>query len=350
MATSIRKPTSTIVNGNQTIPGFTRQGSPVFYPDKPVAELPATTAARKIDEKWASLKGTPGSPKVPGRAGLVAAGDGFYREYTTNHSSIYYSALGVYLVYGAIGQRYAELGGPNSWLGWPLSDEQDFTDGGRASKFQNGSIYWWPDVGAIELGEVSVRYAGMYCTTEMDWDQGSNSDEPYAIFGVIGADQMHTATIRTTIYEDVDSGDSRPDNIELYRGEPEGLSISVLLMEHDDSDPDKYKEAVRAGVEQASKGVVLGIGQIPYVGDFLAPVAEAILKAAAPDITDAINSGLDLKDDVIDSRTFFISAKDMIRMTRVPVGNQYGIFWHLASPLLTGGGAQYTVYFSMSAV
>jgi hypothetical protein len=350
MATSIKKPSSTILNGNQTIPGLNKPGSPIFYPDKPVYELPATTAGRKIDEKWASLKGAPGSPKVPGRVGLVPVGDGFYREYVTNNARIYYSDLGVYVVYGAIGQRYADLGGPNSWLGWPLSDELDFTEGGRASKFQNGNIYWWPDVGAIELGEVSVRYTGMYCFSEMDWDQSSDSDEPYAIFGILGTNQQHAASIRTTVYDDVDSGDSRPDNIELYRGEPEGLSISVLLMEHDDDNPDKYKDAVKAGVDQAAKGIVMGIGQIPYVGGFLAPVAEAILKAAAPDITDAVNSGLDLKDDVIDFKTFFFSAKDMIRMTRVPAADFWGIFWHLDSPLLSGGGADYKVYFHMSVV
>jgi len=350
MATLIKKPSSTILNGNQPTIGLAKAGSPVLYPDRPVYELPATVAGRKIDERWAALHGTPGSPKVPGRAGLVAVGDGFYREYVTNNSRIYYSALGVYLVYGAIGQRYAELGGPNSWLGWPLSDEQPFTEGGRASKFQNGSIYWWPDVGAIELGEVSVRYAGMYCFSEMDWDQSSDSDEPYAILGIVGANRQDAVSIRTPIYDDVDSGDSRPDNIELYRGLPEGLSIKVLLMEHDDDNPDKYKEVVRSAVELASKGVVYGIQNIPDVGVYLAPVAEAFLKAAAPDITDALNSGLDLQDDIIDSRTFFFSAKDMIRMTRVPTADQYGIFWHFDSPLLRGGGSEYKVYFNISVV
>lgn len=337
------------INATKNLNRFIIPESQVFYPNRPLFELPATIAARAIDEKWVALNGSPGLAKVPGRAGLVAVGDGFYREYQYN-TRIYYSATGVFVIYGAIGQRYSDLGGPASWLGWPLAEEENFTEGGRANKFQNGNIYWWPDTGAIELGEISVRYTGMYCFSEMNWDQGSDSDEPYAIFGIIGPHSQDAVTLRTTIYDDVDSGDSRPDNIELYRGEPDGVNVSVLLMEHDDSDPDKYKDAVRAGVEQASKGVVLAIGQIPYVGGFLAPVAEATLKAAGPDITDAVNLALDLKDDVIDYKTVFISAKDMIRLTRVPSVDFWGISWHLDSPLLSGGGADYKVYFQVLAV
>ena len=63
----------------------------------------------------------------------------------------------VRLVYGAILSRYAELGGAAGWLGGPVTDEQDFSEGGRVSMFQHGAIYWWPDTGAIELRQVAFR-------------------------------------------------------------------------------------------------------------------------------------------------------------------------------------------------
>ncbi|MDO5671019.1 MAG: hypothetical protein Q4G50_13595 [Corynebacterium sp.] len=50
---------------------------------------------------------------------------------------------------GAILDKWLELGGPNSDLGFPIADEAKTTDGiGRFSIFQGGSIYWKPATGA----------------------------------------------------------------------------------------------------------------------------------------------------------------------------------------------------------
>ena len=140
-----------------------------------------TYAERQIKSKWNSLRGVPGAPKKAGNDGLVEIGEGFYREYL-NGRIYYLLELGAFWVYGAIGDRYTQLGGPSSWLGHPISDEEVFFDG-RGSKFQNGAIYWWPDTGAIELGDIVVRYAGLACFGETD--EASDSDEPYVIFGVV---------------------------------------------------------------------------------------------------------------------------------------------------------------------
>jgi len=114
-------------------------------------------ANQKINRKWSLLNGLPGAALTPGDDGLIKAGDGFYREFTSGR--IYYqSTIGVFWVYGSIGDKYTQLGGPSSWLGWPTSDEQPFTEDGCVSTFQDGAIYWWPDTGAIELGEISLRY------------------------------------------------------------------------------------------------------------------------------------------------------------------------------------------------
>ncbi len=54
-----------------------------------------------------------------------------------------------YSVCGAILDKYNELGGPNSFLLYPTSDELTNPDGvGKRSTFMNGPIYWHPDAGA----------------------------------------------------------------------------------------------------------------------------------------------------------------------------------------------------------
>ncbi|MFC8383755.1 hypothetical protein [Nocardia sp. NPDC057272] len=54
-----------------------------------------------------------------------------------------------YEVCGAIKDKYNELGGPNSFLLWPTSNELTNPDGvGRRNTFTNGPIYWSPWGGA----------------------------------------------------------------------------------------------------------------------------------------------------------------------------------------------------------
>jgi len=51
------------------------------------------------------------------------------------------------------------------------------------------------------------------------------------------------------------------------------MALSVVLMEHDFDDPNKYRDVVQVGVDKASEAVVIGVGAIPGAGPFLAPVA-----------------------------------------------------------------------------
>jgi hypothetical protein len=73
-------------------------------------------------------------------------------------------------VYGKIGEKYSALSGPRGPLGAATSDEANAPYGGRFNSFQNGFIYWHPDLqtafgvwGAIgskwnELGRVQYGY------------------------------------------------------------------------------------------------------------------------------------------------------------------------------------------------
>ncbi len=77
------------------------------------------------------------------------------RQGRFNHfegGSIYWSArTGAHAVYGAIRERWGQVGWENSALGFPLSDEYSIP-GGRAQDFQYGSITWTPGGGAVVTG------------------------------------------------------------------------------------------------------------------------------------------------------------------------------------------------------
>lgn len=65
----------------------------------------------------------------------------------------YWSAeTGAHMLIGRIGARYTEMGGTDSWLGFPLTNEMQTPDGkGRFVHFQNGSIYWTHETDAVEV-------------------------------------------------------------------------------------------------------------------------------------------------------------------------------------------------------
>src|SRR5262249_22560009 len=106
--------------------------------------------------------------------------DGIGRFNRFQNGMIYWThETGAHEIHGAILTKWEALGFEQSFLGYPISDEGDFPEGGRISIFQRGAIYWWPDTGAIELNEVVVHYTGLNCFGEADDDGPSNSDEPY---------------------------------------------------------------------------------------------------------------------------------------------------------------------------
>lgn len=310
---------------------------------------------RAIEKKWQNLGGSPGKAVSV----LESAGSGHRIRY--EHGAIYAGgdepSVWAAWVYGAIGERYDALGGANSWLGLPTADEAPFSEGGRVSIFEHGAIYWWPDVGAIELNDVVVHYTGLVCFGETNWDQGSDSDEPYVIlgevhpksFGVPGVGVMgESSTARTAIYDDVDGGESRPDLIELYRGKPYGLNISALLMEHDDGDPEKYKAAMQSAVGAAASGITAALAFIPVVGPTIAAIAGPLLTAATPTVASELNDLLDTDDDRIGDWTINVTPKQLIVLAaRTDNSWEHGVGFKLVSPILSADGASYKVYFGL---
>jgi len=318
---------------------ITIKRGPVFTP-KPVLSI-----LDGFNTHHAFLKGAPGK-----RISDVELVQNALRVRYEN-GTIYLGPVSFAWVHSAIGERYDQLGGTSSWLGLPLTDEMDMSEGGRASVFERGTIYWWPDVGAIDLNEVLVHYTGLMCFGETDTDGFfSDSDEPYAIIGVVTP--SGSGETRSRIYDDVDSGESRPDLIELYRGLPQGMTLSVVLMEHDEGDPEKYRaivgQAVDKAVEKLAPAIAKIVGGVPYVGPVLALAASEGLPLLVPTISDFLNDALGTDDEVLGMPVINITAKQMVVLSaRTLNSNVEGIGFKVETPLISSQGASYKVYFGL---
>lgn len=311
---------------------------------------PATGAAAiwgAIREKWAQI-GWELSPLGYPVTDESVTPDGVGRfNHFSNAGSLYWTpGTGAHIIYGDIRGRWEALGWETSYLGYPTSDEVEFSEGGRANEFQYGGIYWWPDTGAIDLRDVVVHYTGLYCFGETDWDQGSSEDEPYVIASL---STPQTASVhRSQIYTDVDAGESRPDLVEIYRGRPYGMNIGTVVMESDFGDPDKYKDDIQKTVLGVHAAGTIALGLIPVVGPMIAAIAGPALKTLMPSIGGAINNALDLGDDRVGSTNVTVSAKQMVLLAaRTPNTNFHNIGYKVESGLIAGSGASYKAYYGI---
>jgi hypothetical protein len=271
----------------------------------------------------------------------TSGGEGRYSHF--ERGSIFWSyPTGAREIHGAIRDKWASLGWEKSWLGYPISDEQACSEDGRMSQFQNGAIYWWPDTGPIALGPVVLRYKGLYCFGE---SAGVGSDRPYVTLGVTPVPPALPFAVRTQIYTDVDSGDSRPDELELYRGIPGGMAVGLVLWERDTGDPDKYLALVKKGADLAGKGIGEACGVV--LGADAVPICEAIWSEVAPYIVSFANDLLGTGDDEMGRWVRAISAKEMVTTAGRPRQNFWGIEYHFESDLLSDGDASYKAYFSI---
>jgi hypothetical protein len=285
-------------------------------------------------------------------------------RYTDNHfhlgpgNSINGVPVDVYLmrgetrafaVYGAILDRYNALGGPSSWLGAPRSDEMVFLQNGRTNAFTHGAIYWWPDVGAIDRGNIGLEYTGFHCFGETNWDQGSSEDEPYFIFGTLDT-HAKLQTVHSDIYENTNAGESWTDSILMYDGRPTDVSLNITLMENDFGSPDQVTDIVRGRLNEVgqyliSAGTMAANILIPGSG----PVANYLLEAVWPEVRNRFGgiaeSVLNLQDDQLGNGQMFLAAKDLIRAAHDQDGFVDDIPWQWESPLFTGEGSSYKAFF-----
>ena len=89
----------------------------------------------------------------------VSAGGG-WRASHFDAADIYWSGqTGAHEMHGAIRQLWQS----NEWLGFPITDESGTPDGvGRFNRFTNGMIYWTPALGSHEVhGAILQRWSGL---------------------------------------------------------------------------------------------------------------------------------------------------------------------------------------------
>lgn len=303
----------------------------------------------EIYRKWiefGGLKyGAPSTDESPTPDGV-----GRYNHFNNHTASIYWSPqTGAHAIWGEIRRRWSELGWENSYLGYPTSSEMDFPQGGRTNIFQRGDIFWWPDTGPIDLGDVVVHYTGFYCFGETDWDGPfSGSDQPYITMGVFTPTGSNS--VSTRVYEGVNAGHSQPDLMELHRGRAYGMEINIRLLEHDHGDVNedrkKMIEAFRLAHEEGLKQIRKNLPE--GFGDVVAMAADALLGKVVPVLGGQFFDLFDLGDDTIGKATIRVSARDMVLTAARGTNSEFkGIGYRIESPLLSGDGASYKVYFGL---
>jgi uncharacterized protein with LGFP repeats len=110
----------------------------------------AQAVSGQIRARWAATgweRGALGYPTADERP----TADGRGRYSTFQQGAVLWTASGgPHAVYGSIYQRYVAMGGVQSRLGYPTTDEHA-VPGGRASDFQHGTLTWNASTGAITV-------------------------------------------------------------------------------------------------------------------------------------------------------------------------------------------------------
>jgi hypothetical protein len=296
-----------------------------------------------IYKKWQALGGLkwgkPDTDELP-----CPDGRGRYNHFNNGGATISWSPeTGAFSIVGDIRTRWAELGWERSYLGYPTSDESDFPDGGRVSAFQHGGIYWWPDTGAIDINDVVINYTGLVCVDKTH--EISGSDEPYVLLGLVTP--FDVLSYRTRVYSKVNEGDSRPDLMTLFKGKPNGVNISVILMEQDHGNPAQLQQQLTDALQKAHKFGVEAFKLIPIVGSGIAAVVGPLIQHFIPNISQAIGN-LFIADDLIGSQNITLTGKDLLLLARRTNNSVYkNVGYKFSTSHIKGHKADYIIYFGI---
>jgi|SRR5215213_2002684 len=157
----------------------------------------------------------------------------------------------------AIGHFYQKNGGFRGPFGFPLdgahcdeqSAEQSFC-GGKI-RFQSFGPQGEDGPQGSEMTVVRVRFVGFHCIAEAGSDGFlTDSDEPYFIIGVAGANGSTTTVFGP--YEDVDAGESRFEATDVVSDKNEitpPIVVAVFAVEKDSGTPEEAEEKVKKVME-----------------------------------------------------------------------------------------------------
>jgi uncharacterized protein with LGFP repeats len=116
-----------------------------------------------IFAKWAELRWEQGLLGFP-LTDELAHPDGRGRFNDFQGGTIYWTPrTGAHEIHGRIRDKWVQLGGTRSFLGYPLTDETPTPGGrGRFNHFEGGSVYWTPQTDAHEVhGAIRDKWASL---------------------------------------------------------------------------------------------------------------------------------------------------------------------------------------------
>ena len=118
--------------------------------------MPNLATFPPIAAKYAALGGA-GRIGVPVSDIANQAGGGKSCDLSAGGSLYWSPATGAQLVHGAIKGRWLQLGGPGSWLGYPVTDETAAAGGGFYNDFRNDATIAWTQATGARIVQGLIR-------------------------------------------------------------------------------------------------------------------------------------------------------------------------------------------------
>ena len=147
--------------GRANFPAIVRMNMNKIFESLIIPKEPSVTGAIRV--KWLALGGPSSFLGQPLTDELTTPdGVGHFNHF--RGGSIYWTPkLGAHEVHGSIREKWEALGWERSFLGYPTTDELTTPDKkGRYNHFQNGSIYWTPELGAHEVhGSIRDKWSSL---------------------------------------------------------------------------------------------------------------------------------------------------------------------------------------------
>lgn len=190
------------------------------------------------------------------------------------------------------------------------------------------------------MGNFTFVFKGIHCYREMNWDQGSSSDEYYLITTVwadLGESKVAHNTTKVpgggSVFEDVDDGETRKTEVVLYSGPARKVVIGTQLFEEDFGDADATAKEIAKWAERV-KDVAEGAGYT---------LPEAVSDGAA----EIANYLFDFDDDMVDHyQTRLFMEKRLSQLAASPSKKEHGISYRFRS-WHKGDGASVVAYYDV---
>jgi hypothetical protein len=132
----------------------------------------------------------------------------------------------------------------------------------------------------------TIQYKGLWCQDETTWDRFSSGDEIYLITSAVHIDangqnivrtERHPAAQTEIWYGDVNSAEERTGPVAACWFEnSDPVSLTVVVVEHDEGDPDAYRDEIDALVKAIIAVLVFFYPELKWVELLSTPIADAV--------------------------------------------------------------------------